>query len=133
MKADHCSRFFHGAHPRPELWVRRRNIERGVVVIGNNGENWSDSEVLNQGEKPLPAILIHCGAEIVEAEKELRGPGNHDAASVLRGRSFIAQYHRKRKVLTVQSEVASAIPATPNQRMRSRFKTTSNARFRAPQ
>lgn len=79
-------------------------------------DRWTEiySELLHAARRPSPIPFRPQAAEASLSSREL-------------------QYHKNRNVLTIHSEVASAIPATPNQRISSRFKTMSSTRLTAPQ
>src|SRR6266568_2774483 len=127
VQADCRTGCIHRLHLLPEIRVRLIDLQLGIAVVGNYGENRSDTELLNHRQKALPPLARHGGTEIVKAKQVLCRLHDHEAASVRSlGMSRQVQYQRKRNVLSVHSDVASAIPATPNQRIRIRFSTTSS-------
>ena len=68
------------------------------------------------------------GTTVVASDQEIS-----DLFGITAGSNFQAQYQRKKKVLTVHSDVAKAIPATPSQRINTTFSTISSNRFTTPQ
>ena len=119
VQPDRGPRRLHRSHPRPELRIRRRNIQLWIAIFRDHGKDRPDSEFLDYREKSLQPFPRHRRAKIVETEKVLGLHLNHRVAD--RGRSRAVQYHRKKKVLTVQSDVAKAIPAIPNHRISTRL------------
>src|ERR1019366_6650511 len=118
MQANHGPRSLHLAHLAPECRVWLDNLQVGIQVVRNYGQYRADSEFPDHRRESLPPHAIHGGAKVVEADA---------------GRSLHAPYQRKMNVLTVHNEVASAMPATPNQRISTRFRTISSPRLIAPQ
>lgn len=135
VKGDGASGGLEVAHFRPETGVGRRGFEVRIAIVWDDGEDGLDSEVLNEGAQALPAVRVDGGTEVVDAEEVLRGLGwrGHDVGACAEARRRRAAIQRKRQVLTVQSEVDRAMPATPMERMRRRLSATSRTRLRAPQ
>ncbi len=134
MQPDRRPRRLHRPHLLPEARVRLCNRQPRVPIVRNHRQNRPQPKLNQQRHKPLPPFPIHRRAQVVEAQQILRRPRNHAAAfDGALGSSFHVQYHRNRNVLTVHSDVANAIPATPNQCINTRFSTTSNPRFSIPQ
>ena len=120
-------------HLRPELRIGILHLKFRVAVIGNHRKHRPNAKLIDQRLKPLPPAPRHRGTQIVKSQQILRRPHRHHAASIRMRSTLRDQYHRNPNVLTVHSDVASAIPATPYRRISTRFSTTSSPRFSSPQ
>ena len=141
MQRDRCSGLLHRAHLVPERLIGFADAELWVLIVGNDSEDRLEVELKNEAGEPQPWLAVDGGTKVVDTEQIASWSWNHIAtlevaiwtSASARASTLLAQYQRNRNVLTVQSEVASAMPATPYQRISTRFKTTSSVRLMIPQ
>jgi len=78
MQADGCAGSFEGAHLIPKICIRRRGFQFRIVIVGNDGEYWSQMELGNESGERRPTPGGDGGRKIVKAEEISRA---HEAAS----------------------------------------------------
>jgi hypothetical protein len=66
MDRDGCSRDLHLAELIPESMVIRLTIQVRIAVIGNDGKNGTDAELLDQFPEVFPAVGRMGWTKIIE-------------------------------------------------------------------